>query len=456
MPKHRTQHVRGCVTCVRSAKDIGIGTPGSGKKAVPDPNWEKKRCECCLMTPLEPTQLDLSSGSRYRKWGRLAFHGPLCWWCVRMSAVRFAWLNIPGVIKFLHSSDENAQDGQLASLAYISLREEGRVQITTAMVQARVSLFGRVHSVLPEIMSTAHHQVVGIQEYAETMVSKFGNPVEKFDIVQLRVDGALRLGVRLPAPRGDWCVRNGPLEDVRMGPYVQSSEPKDMEVLKSFAESAAKIDRLMPAVATEEPVASHKGAPPAASGSTDAPHDAGEQSLASGHSCGSDGAKPPGPPTGENMQVAEEIVFPRGRLGNSSQKAEAKVNSIILSMSTASWRKALRETTSRGLHRLVSGMEKELQRSEYPQLKRLNSGHGHIVQQMLDLASAAASYSRDERTTNLVKFLVPLKEIDEYKNMHFVGSSRINFDAELEMLKVDGGPTYLYGESSRCHQERRL
>lgn len=141
---------------------------------------------------------------------------------------------------------------------------------------------------------------------------------------------------------------------------------------------------------------------------------------------------------GENNPGMAHIVFPKGRLGNGVAKAELRVDSIMLALSTAKWRDALKDTTLRGFMRSCAGLEKELEVSEYPAMVRLNDQHNHIIRHLLELCSVAVSFGKDESENVVVRFREPLEAIRAYMEEKYTGASAITLDAELAILQVSG------------------
>lgn len=359
--------------------------------------------------------MDLLKNSRHRTWGRLHYHGPLCWWCLRMAAVRYAWLNVPGFVKHVCASTDNQVEAALASLAYVSLREEGRAQVSASMIQSRVALFHRLHATLPAILAGQHWQIIPLCVYKGNYLQEYGNPIEKqYEICELHIDGSKRLGVKIPAPRGEKPARPAILERANMGPFVATSNQEDLDALVLLVQQAPDASRAMP----EEPKHTTDDDP------------AEEDAAPSSGIGGEEEHTQPAPWARSNT-----IVFPKGRLGTGMQKIEAKLQGIVLSLGKADWRHAIKDTIVRGMQRAGAGLEKELlQKSEYPALMELNAKHLQVVQHLLDLGAAATQYGKDEKVSNVVGFKGPLECLREYKASAFQGASSFSFDAELSML----------------------
>lgn len=371
-----------------------------------------------------PTSLELQEKGRYRKWGRLHYHGPLCWWCLRMASVRYAWRNVPSFVKFLCAAPENQVEAALASVAYVSLREEGRAQVSASMIQSRVALFTRLQGALPAILTGQHWRTIPLNEFKDRCIEEFGNPIEQqYEICELQLDGARRLGVKIPAPRPTRPTRPAILERANMGPFVASSDPEDFETLASWAQQAPLASRMLPG---ELP-------PPA---TDDSPTEPG---LAAGASSSAD------PEGGETQSPLVPwtspggVIFLRGRIGSGMQRVDSTLQGIVLNLGKVGWRSAIKDTILRGLQRAAAGLEKELLQSEYPALVELNSEHLGITQNLLDFGAAVVQFDKDEKVAKLVAFKKPLDALEHYKDLHFSGASSFKFDAELIMLLARRG-----------------
>lgn len=415
------------------------GTPTTTKKKGPEDGWENKMCECCGMTPQQPTSADTTDGAKVRKWGRPNFWGPFCWWCTRAAGVRYAWMNSVAFQRFLTSSPENHQEGMLVSWAYVSLREEGRTQITTQMIEARLMLFRRMHTTMPSIFEKSHYQVTPLDEFYERRIADLGNPIEKgFEIVQISLAGQRRLAVRHPVPRCDRLPRTGGLSYVRMGDFVMTDSPADIQILQTIADQAPK--QLLKCQVPDP---------------ADGGDDNGDRERA-GMEADGEGMAATAPVASLASGIsAEAIHYPKGRIGTGVQRNQNKLDSIVANLATPLWLDALKETTLRGLVRACAGLEKELIDSEFPAMIKLNQEHNDLVRHLLDLSLAATGMKKEDRASNFVKFKAPLDAIAEYKAAKFTGAAFADLDCELVLLKVPlgwwaprSGPTCPHGYSS--------
>lgn len=160
---------------------------------------------------------------------------------------------------FLAGSPENQSEASVAAMAYLSLREEGKTQVTIAMVEARLALFARLSAVLPNLMAGAHYEIAALTEYSET---EHGNPVEQgHEIVELRVGSQLRLGVKYKAPRVERMrALDADLVPVRMAISVTTDMPTDWDVLARYTKEASAASTDLAKFRVEEAVAPSEAA----------------------------------------------------------------------------------------------------------------------------------------------------------------------------------------------------
>ena len=128
--RDREQHC-----CETQAPHAQGPTPRKGKLKEPPSDWQRKRCIICGSTPLQPSVLDLLGKRLTRKWSGAMYSGKPCWWCLRFVAIRYAHLNAVGVQKFIAESPSNLLEAKMGAFAYLSLRAEGKTQLTTAMLE---------------------------------------------------------------------------------------------------------------------------------------------------------------------------------------------------------------------------------------------------------------------------------------------------------------------------------
>ena len=114
----------------------------SQKQKETPPGWETKPCGICENTPTNPCQMDSIEGRAHRKWSGRNFWGNVCWWRLRMLHVRYAWFSIRGFQRWVNEAPEHRREAKLASYAYISLRCEGRTQVNSQLIVARVDRVG--------------------------------------------------------------------------------------------------------------------------------------------------------------------------------------------------------------------------------------------------------------------------------------------------------------------------
>ena len=134
-----------------------------------------------------------------RRWGLLKYHGPCCWWCCRMAAVKYAHLNTRAFNHMLEKEGDNKQEARVNAWVYLSMRQEGRVQITAAMLKTRLQMLRQACEELPPIWGSKCEATMLLQAFVAQQPEQ--NPVAlNYAIVQLVVDGKKRAGRSLAIP----------------------------------------------------------------------------------------------------------------------------------------------------------------------------------------------------------------------------------------------------------------
>lgn len=171
-----------------------------------DPDAENldKQCLICLQSPRNPSQIDLEQGKSRRPWGLRFGYGPLCLHCKKMTSIRYGFMHTPKLVSWLEGSERNKAEARVFALAWMSLREEGRVHITFAMLEARGNFIRQVLEMSSSLDVARHgmHEYMLLSDYAAAHPQT--NPVDDGMVfVQLRVAGQRGLGLQVPVAGED-------------------------------------------------------------------------------------------------------------------------------------------------------------------------------------------------------------------------------------------------------------
>lgn len=345
-----------------------------------------------------------------------------------MALVRYSFLNTPAFLKFLDTDNRSKFEGALNAMAYLVCREEGFVQVSIDQIDNRASILKKLHAVLPNLFGSVRSEVVLLSEFEALGVGD--NPLQKgFPLVQMCVDGKRRVGVTVPTPVCDtvnWGSHG--LIGLNLPAAVRTDHPGDIQQLKAYFADMPAPPKLpdaafqSPASKKSKAASFHDGAPslPASSASGLADKEDGE-----------------GCPADERQEASadddDDLMYPKGRLGNAVRKMDAKLASIMLEMTTPQWRAPLREPTVRSLRRAASDNKTELESSEHPQLLQRTVDHLATITELLNLTNGLIAYSKDNKSANLAKLHEPLEILlTVARGKH----PQRRFDPELMNLKV--------------------
>ena len=395
-----------------------------------------KSCVCCGQTPRQPSWCDVAEKRELRKWALPNWWGPLCWWCVRMAAVRFGYFNPNAFAKFVSESPEQRKEAALAALAYLTLRSDGRTHVKTEQIDDRTQMLRHLAVLLPDVMGMSNYETVPLAIFKKTgSESGVDNPIAKgYEIVQILLGGKRRLGVRRPIPQSlsDRLVCNG-LEKCVIGKHVYSDVTADVALLEELA-SAVEAPNMMlaapPPKAKQRRVSSPGGGECKGEALSDddiAAEAADDQSAETAE---------------EGQESRQEVGWPKGRLGTNVKKQDSKVGSIMATLATPQWEMPLREASLRALRRSTAGIGQELLRSEHPHLIQTNSDHTMVVGHLLDLVSALNQLKKEEKTKNLLAVAKPIADLLEYA-MKRKGGKPVRFDCEIMVLQALSSPVVL-------------
>lgn len=398
---------------------------GSAKKKTnsrtsPPEGWQNKMCIVCKATPTEPSSIDVSERRSHRKWALRLYWGDLCWWCSMAVRVRWAHLAINQFGKWVRESAENASAALLAARAYLSLRDEGRTQVSLEMIIGREDLFHRIVAFMPRITDSTHFETATLQDFRERAPTV--NPIEmKYDIVLMRVGSERSLGVRYPSvaqtPRDLVGID---LNEVLISPLVQSDRGGDWRLLADLASAAPRSDRSMssPQAKANKKLKSSPSSLSKACGSSRA-------ATAQDDDEASDSP----------ITMAQILETPKSRLGQHVKRSAEQVKSYLATLATPHWRAILRDNSLRGTLRSIVCCSHELPASdESPALLEHNEISAARMDSLLKLCTANTSLQKSADTKSFVKFHKPLDELEE--SIAQVFGPKLTLDPELLVLQA--------------------
>lgn len=172
-------------------------------------------------------------GIEARLWNQKQYWGHFCAWCVKMARIRFAWMSLPQLYDHVSTSPQNADEFRHYTIAYISIRQEGRTQISAEMLENRLAVLFHCRSLLrPE------------EFYEYRLLPDFLKSTPECDprmlsVVQMSHEGAPRLGVQVlrPQPLEGTC----PPSSMSLDSRLRSSAPEDLQALAVLDKRLADI-----------------------------------------------------------------------------------------------------------------------------------------------------------------------------------------------------------------------
>jgi hypothetical protein len=219
------------LSCYRLGDDLESLDGG----AIP---WTKVCCGCDASVATL-TFYEKSLGIKARLWFLKNFWGPLCAWCGRMARVRYGHLTLPAVYQFIQKPNAKAEFKNY-SICYVSIRAEGRVQITVEMIENRLSVLQHCLA-LVDRPDTLHHYML-LDEFIAR--NPDANP-RHLTLVQMDVNRELRLGVRSlhPSPVADEGL--GIQTTLEIDQRLRCSHVGDLALLKVLGAKALEA-RFLP------------------------------------------------------------------------------------------------------------------------------------------------------------------------------------------------------------------
>lgn len=210
----------------------GSGDLGSQKgddDEEPDPT---KICIGCDSSVQDVTALEVAGQARFRAWGRRNHWGQFCFYCVRMSRIVWPHMKVPNLIRFIEVVDRK-RIFKYNSLAFVSLREEGKCHIDLQMIDSRVRLLEKFGS----FFANGEADLCKQYALAEDVAKISDNPVlQRQRLCQILVDGRRRLGFVVHNPMPATPISLPPV--VVADPGLVTDEPNDLRLVLHLAEKA--------------------------------------------------------------------------------------------------------------------------------------------------------------------------------------------------------------------------
>jgi len=246
------------VICCLAGSDIADpgGSEADGEFEIP---WSKL-CNGCDASVATLTFYEKAHGMTARLWPLKRFWGPLCCWCQKMARVRYAHLSSPAVNDFLTKS-ANKSEFKNYNICYVSIRQEGRTQITAEMLENRLSVLLQCLSLL---RADSFHHIMLLEDFVAD--NPDCNP-KSVHIVQMYLCGEARLGVQLQisgVPAGKPLESSLTLDD-----RLRTASETDLKLLAELGAKALAIGTTEGATVVGTPAPSGSSAAgPAASPQT--------------------------------------------------------------------------------------------------------------------------------------------------------------------------------------------
>lgn len=192
-----------------------------------------KVCVGCGATVQDRTALEVAANIQLRAWGRRNHWGQFCFYCVRMSRTVWPHMKVPGLLRFIETP-ENKRLFKRNTLAYISLREEGKCHVDLHMIDSRTRLLERFGEFFANDDDESCKQYV----LAPELASVVDNPVlGRQRLCQMIADGRRRLGFVAHQPMPANLISLPPV--VVADPGLVADDPNDLKLVLNLAANAA-------------------------------------------------------------------------------------------------------------------------------------------------------------------------------------------------------------------------
>lgn len=335
-------------------------------------------------------------------------------------------MNASAFGRWLENDPANRPAAKWATFAFMTLRSEGKTQISIEHLEARVSLLQVSMVELPKMLGAPRYTYMLLEDYCRQNPST--NPLAAgLHIVEMEVGGVKRLGVRVLQPQDHNSTARYPA-NVCIASGVVCNHPSDGELLMRVASAAP-----MPKYEIGPSLAKARKRTLDDDGADSDPDFAGSQVEGGPASSPGDVGAGPAPVVRRDADDWHANL-PKGKSGNAVRNAMNKVGGMLTHLSSEQWRSVMRDATLRAALGRAAGLEKELQSTEYVSLIALSSD---IVQTCSCFHNAAKMIAGLQRNQSMAACASLVEHLDflEGQLQKRVSPDK-KLDDELVLLRV--------------------
>mmetsp|Transcript_14578 Transcript_14578/g.29533 ORF Transcript_14578/g.29533 Transcript_14578/m.29533 type:complete len:1421 (-) Transcript_14578:87-4349(-) len=416
----------------------GDAAAGDGKKNQPPPTG--KVCDGCGAGVSDLTFHERNKGKEYRLWGLRNFWGPLCGWCAKMARVRYAHMSKAVLATYL-ANPENRPAFKIRSVAFVSIRQEGRQHISVEMLESRVAVIEQGAKLA---RPDSFYSYTGLAEFMAALEKKDGFDPRQLTMVQLHIDGKAAVGVRqlLPEVQDGDAIKT----TLDMDPRIRTDRPEDLEALRLVEQAYADLGDN----ASKDGVSAGSLAPPVPGSSGAAASTFGGASAASPAEKGKSAstgsrASAKGMPTSGRKRKASAVVadeafqemafqYPKSPHTPAVRKMSNKIDSLLMAVTGTEWRGAFKENSLRSNLRLAEETKKNLRSSEFQELIQKGNEQVQEMEVFCRVSQAKKALEKDESTPKFVDFAKALRDLEGVLQLR----STSGLHCELAVLMAKG------------------
>ena len=192
-----------CLTCEGTPQKEDTlalkDTTAKEKNIIPSEDiLQTKFCKGCDASVYDLTVLEKQENKKLRAWFYKNYYADICMHCGKMSQIRYPDKNRVQYSKFLDLPDQQ-RENKMYSVCFISIRAEGRTQVTVQMLENRLQILFQVRSLFRD---ADYYCYIPLDKFVED------NPdtdPRSLTFVQMVIDGVDRIGIKQlrPSPIGE-------------------------------------------------------------------------------------------------------------------------------------------------------------------------------------------------------------------------------------------------------------
>ena len=194
-----------------------------------------KVCIACLRHRAQRTPYEMKHGHPHLMWNLPKAWGDFCHWCGKGGKLRWGWMTRAQLAAFVEKSEANRVEVRDYGIAMVTLKLEGRVQITLDILETRKQTLTWGSNL--KLDNVCELKEVSLLEEFEAAFPGVNPVAMAMEIVPINIGGVQRLGVAKVMTPSDDPPLDWP-RNVNLDRRLTCTHERDCTLLRMFASTA--------------------------------------------------------------------------------------------------------------------------------------------------------------------------------------------------------------------------